>query len=334
MKTQNSFIFISSPFRSGSALLSRTLNAHSQIGLINDALKYFRFCYRKYLPLNEKNVQTMLNDVSYRLLTRFNIQLDVQVCMDEIQKKPLNDTSIYSTLLNHLFDNHSGRYIGEMESVSWTKIPIFLNMLPDSKALLIVRDLRDVVVSFKKKTIAPGNDYLIALFNVIDAMDHYIEYQENFPSRFHGIRFESLKEHPEEEIRKTCDFLDLDFEPKMLDEESWLDFHGDKWKNREISSFHAVGDSTNPVGRWRKLITPEELYLCEWIGRKQMQAFGMRFEGGSASPEVINRAMKLINSSELLKNAFQRWKETGRGMEMYPLDPTDSRTWDKESMTI
>ena len=37
---------------------------------------------------------------------------------------------------------------------------------------------------------------------------------------------------------------------------------------------------------------------------------------------------------ELLKNAFQRWKETGRGMEMYPLDPTDSRTWDKESMTI
>ena len=334
MKNKKLFTFISSPFRSGSALLSRTLNSHSEICLINDALKYFRFCYRKYSPLNEKNVQKMLVDVSYRLLTRFSIKLDVQACMDEIQKNPLNEASIYAALLKHLFSNHNVKYIGEMESMSWTKIPIFLDMFSDSKALLIIRDLRDVVVSFKKKTIAPGNDYLIALFNVIDAMDHYIEYQENFPKRFHGIRFESLKEHPEEEIRKTCDFLDINFEPGMLDEDSWLDFHGDKWKNREISSFHAVGDSTNPVGRWRKLITPEELYLCEWIGRKQMQMFGMRFEGEPASPEVVNRAMKLINSSALLKNAFQHWEKTGRGLEKYPLDPTDSRTWDKESMTI
>ena len=56
MKHQKLITFISSPFRSGSALLSRTLNSHSQIDLINDALKYFRFCYGKYLPLNEKNV--------------------------------------------------------------------------------------------------------------------------------------------------------------------------------------------------------------------------------------------------------------------------------------
>ena len=45
----------------------------------------------------------------------------------------------------------------------------------------------------------------------------------------------------------------------MIDEDNWTDYHGDKWKNREISSFFKDGDSQNPVGRWRRLITPEQL---------------------------------------------------------------------------
>jgi len=72
-------------------------------------------------------------------------------------------------------------------------------MFPNNKALLIIRDLRDVVVSFKKRTIAPANDYLIVFFNVIDAIDHFIKYQNNFPDRFHRIRFEKLKK-----ILKMC----------------------------------------------------------------------------------------------------------------------------------
>ena len=91
-----------------------------------------------------------------------------------------------------------------MESISWTKVSVFLNLFPEAKGLLMIRDLRDVVVSFKKKTIAPGYDYLIALFNVIDAMDHCLEYQKSFPDRFCGVRFESLKENPEKEIKKIC----------------------------------------------------------------------------------------------------------------------------------
>ena len=143
-------IFISTPFRSGSALLSRTLNAHSKVSLINDQLKYFSFCYQKYLPLSDQNVEIMLSDVASRMLARFNIKVNVDDCVKSIDR-PLSDTTIYSSLLNHILAEQRKELIGEMESISWTKIPIFLNMFPNSKALLIVRDLRDVVVSFKKK---------------------------------------------------------------------------------------------------------------------------------------------------------------------------------------
>ena len=135
------FLFISSPFRSGSALLSRTLNAHSQIALINDDLKYFRFYYNQYHPLNEKNIRKILDDAAHRLLNRFKIKINVQTCLDEILlQQPINDSSIYSVLLNHLLTSHNKQLIGEMESVSWTKIAVFLNMFPESKSLLIIRD--------------------------------------------------------------------------------------------------------------------------------------------------------------------------------------------------
>ena len=322
------FLFISTPFRSGSALLSRTLNAHSQIGLTNDDLKFFRFCYNRYLPLKENNTRTMLNDLAHRLLTRFNITIEVESCLESLKQQPLNHAAIYSVLLQHLWEGHNNSYIGEMESISWTKIPTFLNMFPNGKALLIIRDLRDVVMSFKKKTIAPGNDYLIALFNVIDAMDHFLDCQKMFPDRFHGVRFEDLKANPEKEVQKVCQFLGVDFEPEMMCEDKWVDYHGEKWINTKVSSFHKDGDSQNPVGRWRKLITPEELFLCEWIAQKQMQAFGLKTEGGGITQAEFDRAIDMITSSTLLREAFKRWCETGKGVERYPLDPTDPKTWE------
>jgi len=271
----------------------------------------------------------MLNDLAQRVLTRFNISIEVESCLERLKQQPLNHAAIYSVLLQHLWDGRNYGYIGEMESISWTKIPIFLNMFPNSKALLIIRDLRDVVVSFKKKTIAPGNDYLIALFNVIDAMDHFLECQKLFPDRFHGVRFEALKADPEGVIQEVCQFLGVDFEPEMMSDDNWIDFHGKKWINTKVSSFHKDGDSQNPVGRWRRLITPEELFLCEWIGKKQMQAFGLKAEGGGVTQGEFDSALDMVTSSTLLREAFKHWCETGQGVERYPLDPTNPNTWDK-----
>jgi len=35
----------------------------------------------------------------------------------------------------------------------------------------------------------------------------------------------------------------------------------------------------------------------------------------------------------LLREAFKNWEKTGKGVEKYPLDPTDPKTWDKNAMT-
>ena len=79
----------------------------------------------------------------------------------------------------------------------------FLKMYPDGKIMVIARDPRDVVNSFRKITIAPGHDYLIALFNAIDIVDKGLEYSQKFPGNVHFLTFENLKLNTEGEARKN-----------------------------------------------------------------------------------------------------------------------------------
>jgi len=326
------FIFMTTPFRSGSALTTRMLNANSQVCMTTDKLKFFLFCYKPDVPLAERYVEETVSNVAYRLRHRFKLQIDARECLSILETQPLSYASLYATLVSEMHKHHSKPIIGEMESLSWRNIPHFLRMFPDGKAMMIVRDLRDVVVSFKKHTIAPGNDYLIALFNVVDAMDHWLLYQKRYPGRFFGIRYEELKANPEREIRKVCGFLEIDYEPGMLNENCWKEDTGERWRNHQISSFYSEGDYQNPVGRWRRLITQEELFLCEWIGWSQMHAFGMEREGKSTSQEMFNRAIEMLMSSELLRECFKKWCETGYGVQRYPLDPTNPAYWDKDDV--
>jgi len=235
--------------------------------------------------------------------------------------------------MRNLYNDYDTPIIGEMEGSVWRNIPDFFKMFPDGKALLLIRDLRDIVVSFKKLTIAPGDDYLVALFNVIDAMDHWLKYEKLYPDRFYGIRYEKIKLDPEPEVKNICKFLGIDYEPEMLVEDNWTDLTNggwNKWENRKVSSFYKEGDSTNPVGRWRRLISKEDLSLCEWIGRKQMNDFNLVREGDPFSKDIFQKAMNKIMNSDLLIDCFKIWIETGSGVTRFPLDPLKPSNWNQD----
>ena len=309
-------IFISNPFRSGSSLISRMLNAHSQIGMTVDKIKYFLFCYNPNIVLTKDNVEELLNSLAGRIAKRFNILIDPYNCLNNL-KNEINYKNLYSNIFNEVFKGTKKKITGEMEVMAWRSIPDFLEMFPKGKALMIIRDPRDVVVSFKKKTFAPGYDYLVALFNCIDAMDHSLRYKKQFPDRFLPLRFEKIKANPGQEMKKVCEFLGVVHEPSMIKEENWME--GDKpWINHQVSSFYKDGDFQNPVGRWLRVIQPEDLFLIEWIGREQIRKFGIKPECNEVSQKTFDLGVKKLNSSLLLRECFKNWCETGTGVQRYP----------------
>ena len=325
-------ILMTGHFRCGGAMVSRILNSHSKLSISNDKFKFFRFCYKRYEPLNEGNIKLMLNDLNKRFYGRWNLKIDEERCFKELDLTKKTYQSIFKSVIRNLHNKYSIEILGESEGSVWRNIPDFLRMFPNGKTLLLIRDLRDIVVSFKKITIAPDNDYLVSLFNVIDAMDHWLKYVKLYPEQFYGIRYEKIKLNPEPEVKKICQFLGINFEPEMLNEDKWEDLTNGgwtKWENRAVSGFHKDGDSKNPVGRWRKLISEEDLFLCEWLGRKQMNDFNIEREGGPLNSSVIKKAMNKIMSSDLLMDCFHNWVETGSGVTRFPIDPLKPENWNQ-----
>jgi hypothetical protein len=86
------------------------------------------------------------------------------------------------------------------------------------------------------------------------------------------------------------------------------------------------------VGRWKRKIEPEDLFLCQWIGGRQIAQLGLRLDGGAQTPAVFERAIKKLLSSPLLAEAFQRWCEIGEGMQRFPLDPLNPANWDPTAL--
>jgi len=222
--------------------------------------------------------------------TRFGIDIITDDCV-ELIGGGYDHPHIYKVLINYIVGCHSSSsVVGEFEGVSWKKIPYFLNNIDNSKALVIIRDPRDVLVSFKKNTIAPNNDYLISVFNSLGLMQNCIKYKVKFGNRFFSIQFEELKEDTEKVVRNVVDFLDINYEEGMLDEHNWkkLRLNGwVDWENHGVSSF-AESDRyrSNPVGRWRELIDPVDHFICEWINGSVMYNFGFGKEFNNLSDEA------------------------------------------------
>ena len=323
-------IFMTTPMRSGSTLLSRILSVHPEVAISYDTVNFFRFCYHRYDPISDlENAGRLFKDMAHRLYNRFEIRLDEQECMAHMGTTDLSYGQAYLSVLRTLFSHkRSASIVGDKEALAWTRIPDFLRLCPNGKAVVILRDPRDVVTSFKASTIAPGNDYLIALFNVVDAVNHAFRYRAQYPDRVYVIGFERLKTNMEVELRSLCDFLEIDFLPTMLNTEGYEDHEGKKWSPEEALTFKEETDWLAPVGRWRRRIEPDDLYLCEWIGGRQIAQLGLGLDGRLHRQEDFDKAISKLTSSELLREAFKRWCDVGEGVERFPLDPLKPSNWD------
>ena len=273
-------ILMSQPMKSGSTLVSRMLSAHPSIAMTYDAVNFFRFSYQKYNPITDNvNIQRLFDDMAYRLYNRFKIELDIKQCMDHMQESHPSYGQAYLSILRTLLPDSGKTILGDKEPLAWTKIPDFLSMFPNGKAIITVRDPRDVVISFKAYTNSPGNNYLIALFNVIDAVNHAIRFRAQYPGRVFMIEFSRLKLEPEGVMRDVCEFLEIEYVPSMIKEENFTDMSGNVWEW---------------MADWYDLTYYERARQNNPKGPKEGQFKLVR--GGS-----------WVNNEDVLHSAFRRW---------------------------
>ena len=320
-------IFITSNYRSGVMLLTKMLSANSKVSIGSSVINYFRFYYnnKKFHPIKKKYRQ-VINDACDRLKKRQNIIIDKKKCFDLIEEKGISHKNLIQILNFELYKKFNPKIIGEAETNAWRSIPAFLKMFPDSKAIIVLRDPRDILCSFKKLTISKKGNYLITIFNCLDLINNTWKLKTKYKKRIIVIKFHELKKNKTRVIKNICKELNFKFEKRMLNENLFLDLKGKRW-NTNYSYTFKNNLQKKTINRWKKIISPEDLYLCEMILKKQIKSLGLKLSNKKFTKQNIYDAEKKVAESNLILDSYNYWKSTGQGNDKFPLNPLDPKTW-------
>lgn len=171
------------------------------------------------------------------------------------------------------------RYLGELCA-----------QLPDCRFVHIVRDGRDVLCSYRGANGKSGphapklpEDPFDAAWQWsgrVNSIDSFLKQFETH--RVHVVRYEDLTSNPQKYLSQVCEFLNLDFEPAMLEfgkRNAELELEPKSFLQWKSKTTEAVSDSQ--VERWKQELTLSEIRKFELIAGPTLARFGYQRESES-----------------------------------------------------
>ncbi len=165
--------------------------------------------------------------------------------------------------------------------------------LPEAHFIHLIRDGRDVALSLSEVSWGPG-DLQAAAAKWVDELGRARQRARRLaPGTYMELRYEDLVADPEPLLRRVGDFVDLPWDPAMLEYH-----HGAEDRMKEvIRDFHPMGGGTitaeerkrqhelvsrppssTRVGRWRTEMSAEDRRAFEQVAGKQLVELGYELE--------------------------------------------------------
>lgn len=204
--------FIIGSARSGTTLLRMMLNAHPEVAVPPES----RFVTDLY-STEEVVTEEFLNRLAAHPRWRSweTPIADVRAQIGGRARIPYTEAveAAYETFARargkSRFGDKTPRYIEEL--------PLLARLWPRAKFVHLVRDGREVALSFGDVPFGPKTvARAAALWN--ERVVHGMESGRPLgPDRYREMHYEDLVENPREEVESLCRFLEVDFDPVMLD---------------------------------------------------------------------------------------------------------------------
>jgi hypothetical protein len=321
---------ITGVYRTGSEYLAQLIGCHPKVAVGMYSVNVLRFIDGHYDPISvRKNYINALTDTAARVRERYGLVVDIPSITNELDSlESVDYGSFYDVLMCHLYMKQPATQWAEKNQLLWREIPRFLEMMPNGRAILILRDPRSVLVSFRHYTYAASPAYLGAVFNCFDAMVHAKLYQLEMPERVLVVRYEDAARNPQKISERCWQFLELDGPYDVAANREWTDAYGRPWHAN--SSFDDGSklqpfDVADSLERWRDRISKAELSLTEGVCGDLMEEFGYQ----RTDPQLIDwlQAMRLMIDSPKILSYFRRWLMDGEGIEAFPTDPLKRKNW-------
>lgn len=161
-------------------------------------------------------------------------------------------------------------------------VPELLKWYPDCKIIHVTRDPRAIAMS---KTNDPGGTavvikkYPYLKFFIRKAMIAFVIVQYIWSSRLHQkyknyknyalFKHEDLLAEPEKVLKELCEFMEVDYDPCMLE----LDKGRHEHQSSSVTEKKTRNIDKKAAVRWKAIITPFENIIITWLTKKSMKRF-------------------------------------------------------------
>lgn len=317
-------------YRTGTEYLVSLVQGHPELSATMYRVNAIRFLWGGYDPIDDPGQRdAAIAAVAARVRERYAAALDEDAVRRALPRSRGRGYGALYDALVHVLEMRPGqtRWL-EKNQLQWRQIPDFLDAAGDGRAVVLLRDPRSVLASFKRFTTAPEPAYLGAAFNCLDCMRRLRAVHDE---RVLVLRYEDVLADPD--AARAQLFWHVGANPARAaprEAATMRDAYGRPWRHN--SAFHERGstaiDTAAAVARWRHTLTPAEIAFVERLCGEVMCAWGYEPEARGADDTALVRACE---ADPQLGAWWRHWRATGEGACGFPSDPLDPRTWSRAS---
>lgn len=237
MKNKINLFIVGMP-RSGTKLLRELLNSSEYIYIPEAETQFFPYLYEKYGNQvdfsNEEIKKSFIKDIedsmfTYYLKKEFKYVVDFSFLKKKRQKEELSLT--LSKLLFILNKKPNLKYLGEKTPEYLFHTDLLKEKFPEAKFIHIIRDPRDHVLSMKK---AWGKNIFLAAYKWNKEILKFQDSKKKLHDDLLEIKYEELLSRPKHVLSQICEFLEIEFDEKMLTPNSQVENKGDAKGQKSI----------------------------------------------------------------------------------------------------
>lgn len=278
--------FIVGTGRCGTTILAQVLNSHSRICVPHElqiivSLGTGDRLYDKFLSgeLSKYKAKDFIRLIEACCPYKFEKFFDYKRHFENLSYPQKDVTKVLKEIFDHIcFEYKKDVFI---EQTPWygQKLDELKAIFPDMKVIHLIRDARDVAISFSR-TPWWSKDVYKNLVQWEKEVNVIHEFGTRNPENFLEFRYEDLVMNPEGELKKPLKLLNLEFEKQMLDPERLFDY-GALFKG----SF--VENQSGNFNKWSK--EKKQVFfassVCSWKKSKD-------FDFSNMPVEVVNTLEK------------------------------------------
>ena len=240
----------------------------------------------------------------------------------EIHVKDPTYWSLYDSVMSGLYLEKEKDIWLDKTQLVWRQIPDFLENFPEGKAIIVIRNPKAVLASFKQYTHAPEPLYLGAIFNMYDSMKHAEMYEREYQGRYITIRYEDIMDVPQFMLPNIYSFLGLDCKHDLLDTSSWKDAKGEPWKNNTVYGYGKRYNPKDSLNKWKSILEPWEKHFCDQINAN----YNILYDYPSTKAESTEIPEKAFDN-EKIQRYLKTWLFKKEGIQEFPTDPFSKKNW-------